>query len=369
MTVTTAPRIADDELVRTVERFAGIGFCHTPSFSPDGSRIAFLSDLSGTPQVWTVAFEGGWPERVTAFPDQVTNAMWSPTEELIAVEVAPGGGLNQQIYLIRPDGSGLRRLSAGGADNNQIAMWSRDGKTLFVASSRDDAARYDAFAVDVATNTWRSIGERRGLTRVNHMSRAGTRLALTRVVARGDSNAYVVADGAETLITPHPGQTQFFAPRFVGEDVWLIADQDRELLGLARITSPGHLEYIAVRDDAELDGWRTSDDDAVVALKWNVAGVDELEIIKRQGWTHASRSSRGTHNGTSVLSRRAAHGDRLLRIDGAGRHLGRGYRRKTASAHPQSPSRRRPLYARPTSGRALRRARWPAALGPPLRSA
>ena len=286
MTVTTAPRIADDELVRTVERLAGIGFCHTPSFSPDGSRIAFLSDLSGTPQVWTVAFEGGWPERVTAFPDQVTNAMWSPTEELIAVEVAPGGGLNQQIYLIRPDGSGLRRLSAGGADNNQIAMWSRDGKTLFVASSRDDAARYDAFAVDVATNTWRSIGERRGLTRVNHMSRAGTRLALTRVVARGDSNAYVVADGAETLITPHPGQTQFFAPRFVGEDVWLIADQDRELLGLARITSPGHLEYIAVRDDAELDGWRTSDDDAVVALKWNVAGVDELEIIKRQGWTH-----------------------------------------------------------------------------------
>src|SRR5713101_2439679 len=79
----------DDELVRRVERLAGVGFCVTPTFSPDGSRLAFITDLSGTPQVWTVPFEGGWPTRVTAFPDQVTNASWSPTDDLIAVEVAP----------------------------------------------------------------------------------------------------------------------------------------------------------------------------------------------------------------------------------------------------------------------------------------
>ena len=284
MTVTTAPRIADDELVRTVERFAGIGFCHTPSFSPDGSRIAFLSDLSGTPQLWTVSVEGGWPERVTMFPDQVTNAAWSPTEDVIAVEVAPGGGLNQQIYVIRPDGAGLRRLSVGGDDNNQIAMWSRDGKTLFVASSRDDAARYDGFAIHVATNTWRPVGTQRGLTRVTDSAADGRRVALTRTVARGDSNASVVEGGRETLLTPHEGQTQFFAVRLVDGEVWAIADQGRELLGLARITAPGRVEYLASRDDAELEGLRISDDGKRVALVWNVGGVNELEVIERDGW-------------------------------------------------------------------------------------
>ena len=76
----------DEELVASVERLAAIGSCSTPSFSPDGSRIAFLSDLSGTPQLWTMPSAGGWPERVTAFADQLTNARWSPAEDLIAIE-------------------------------------------------------------------------------------------------------------------------------------------------------------------------------------------------------------------------------------------------------------------------------------------
>ena len=90
----------DEELVASVERLAAIGSCSTPSFSPDASRIAFLSDLSGTPQLWTMPSAGGWTERVTAFADPVTTACWSPTDDLIAVELAPGGGLNQQIYLV-----------------------------------------------------------------------------------------------------------------------------------------------------------------------------------------------------------------------------------------------------------------------------
>jgi dipeptidyl aminopeptidase/acylaminoacyl peptidase len=278
----------DDELSRRVERLAGVGFCAMPSFAPDSTCIAFISDLSGTPQVWTVGVDGGWPKRVTAFPDQVTNAQWSPTDDAIAVEVAPGGGLNQQIYVVRSDGSGVRRLTAGGTDNNQIAMWSRDGKTLFIASSRDDAARYDAFAVDVATNTWRPVGRRAGITRVTDVSPDGKRVALTRVVARGDSNSYVFVAGTEAPLTPHQGQSQYFAARFVDDEVWLIADQDRELLGLARIalgeSAPGALEYIATRDDAELEGLRLSDDGSLVALVWNVAGVDELEIVQRKGW-------------------------------------------------------------------------------------
>jgi dipeptidyl aminopeptidase/acylaminoacyl peptidase len=334
---------ADDELTRRVERLAGVGFCSTPSFSPDGSRIAFISDLSGMPQVWTVDTSGGWPTRVTAFPDQVTNALWSPTEDLIAVEVAPGGGLDQQLYVVRSDGSGLRRLTPGGKDNNQIAMWSRDGKTLFIASSRDDAARYDAFAVDVATNAWRPVGRRAGITRVTDASPDGKRVALTRVVARGDSNSYVFVSGTEAPLTPHQGQSQYFAARFVDDEVWLIADQDRELLGLARIalgkSAPGALEYIATRDDAELEGLRLSDDGSLVALVWNVAGVDELEIVERKGWKRTKVALPAELISTPTFSadgRRiafAAYGS-ATPIDIWLADIGGKPRRLTASPHP-----------------------------------
>ena len=119
-----------------VAHLAQIGACWSPSFAPDGRHVAFISDLSGLPQVWTVAASGGWPQLVTALPDQIVAVLWSPDGEWLAFQLAPGGGLNQQIWLVRPDGSALRRLTDGGTDNNWLAAWSHDGRRLAIASSR-----------------------------------------------------------------------------------------------------------------------------------------------------------------------------------------------------------------------------------------
>lgn len=74
MTSTPAAPSAMDELESTVAMMAKIGACHSPSFSPDGARLAFISNLGGLPQVWTVSSEGGWPELVTTLEDPVAAA-------------------------------------------------------------------------------------------------------------------------------------------------------------------------------------------------------------------------------------------------------------------------------------------------------
>ena len=48
-----------DELTSTVTAMARVGRAFAPSFSPDGSQIAFISDLSGVPQIWVVSSSGG----------------------------------------------------------------------------------------------------------------------------------------------------------------------------------------------------------------------------------------------------------------------------------------------------------------------
>jgi Tol biopolymer transport system component len=103
---------------------ARIGRATLPSFSPDGKRIAFVCDLSGVPQIWTVPSEGGYPQLVTLGDDPVTSFQWSITDSnLLAFSLAPGGGMNTQIYVVRPDGTGLRRLTAGGKENNEFDGW------------------------------------------------------------------------------------------------------------------------------------------------------------------------------------------------------------------------------------------------------
>ncbi len=104
----------EDGLNNLVARLTRVGYCTAPSFSPDGERIAFLSDMSGVPQVWTVPVAGGWPTLVTALGDPVQAVEWSPAGEWLAIQVAPGGGMNSQVYLVREDGTGLRRITDGG---------------------------------------------------------------------------------------------------------------------------------------------------------------------------------------------------------------------------------------------------------------
>jgi dipeptidyl aminopeptidase/acylaminoacyl peptidase len=53
-------------------------------WSPDGKRIAFLSERGGTPQVYSVALEGGEATRMTSLPTGADNELWSPDGKTIA---------------------------------------------------------------------------------------------------------------------------------------------------------------------------------------------------------------------------------------------------------------------------------------------
>jgi Tol biopolymer transport system component len=65
----------------------------------------------------------------------VQSVHWSPSGDWLAYDVAPGGGLNVQIYVMKPDGSSVKRLTAGGDENNQLHGWTRNGRFLRAASA------------------------------------------------------------------------------------------------------------------------------------------------------------------------------------------------------------------------------------------
>jgi dipeptidyl aminopeptidase/acylaminoacyl peptidase len=277
-----------DDLETTVARMAKVGSCSSPSFSPDGSRIAFISNLSGSPQVWTVDAAGGWPRQVTALDDQVGGVEWSPTGDWLAFVLAPGGGMNTQIYLVRPDGTGLRRLTDGGKENNRLDGFSHDGRLLALSSNRRNGAAIDAWVADLATGEMRLVAENPGIGALADLSRDGRRAVLSRVVSRGDSNLYLLdlEAGGELLLTPHEGPGAFFGG-FLSPDgsaVYLSSNLDRDLGAFARVRigaggAPGPVEVLAARDDAELDGFALTDDGGTAALLWNAAGRSELAFL------------------------------------------------------------------------------------------
>ena len=49
---------------------------------------------------------------ITSTDDPIGSVEWSPNGDWLSFSMAPGGGMNQQIYIIRPDGSDLKLLTA-----------------------------------------------------------------------------------------------------------------------------------------------------------------------------------------------------------------------------------------------------------------
>jgi dipeptidyl aminopeptidase/acylaminoacyl peptidase len=313
-----------DDLEALVSSLTEIESRRSPSFSPDASRVAFVSDASGLPQVWIVPTEGGTPVPVTDLNDPVESVLWSPDGEWLAFLVSPGGGMNKQVYLAHPDGSALRRLTDGKKENNYMGVWTPDGRALTMSSNRRKVFAGDAYLVDVATGEQRLITRNRGLGGFIAVTRDGKYGLLYRLVNRGDDNLFLVdlADSREVLLTPHDGPGQFYGKFSVdGKTVYLQSNKDRERLAFAKVElrraagaekskahplaglgraikrylsfvtpafrsrslghdiQPGEIELLAARDDAVLESFDLNDQGTMAALVWNVAGRSELEFF------------------------------------------------------------------------------------------
>lgn len=278
------PTPAADTVAAKVAALGRINSATSPSLSPDATQFAYLSNESGSPQIWVRDLKRRIaPRQLTSLPDPVGIVMWSPTGEWLAYTVAPGGGLNTQIWVMKPDGTGAKRLTPGGKDNNYLDGWTRDGTRLMVATNKDNPAAQDAALIDVATGRWQMIAVDKGLTSVTDVQ--GTRAALQRLMGRGDNNGYFVdlATGRETLATPHVGKAENGWGQLSsdGRTLYLTSNvgRDRQAFGTVSIGQDGKvgpIRYVATREDAVADGGLLSDDGKRAALLWNVGGRSEL---------------------------------------------------------------------------------------------
>jgi TolB protein len=86
-----------------------------PSWSPDGSQIAFTSDRDGNNEIYILHTDGSGETRLTQDPADDEGAAWSPDSSQIAFTSDRDG--NQQIYVMNADGTGIAKLTEGPLDS------------------------------------------------------------------------------------------------------------------------------------------------------------------------------------------------------------------------------------------------------------
>ena len=273
-------------LYETVSRMAKVSSSYSPSFSPDGKVVAFISDLTGTPQVWMIPAEGGFPIQITDLADTVGRVEWSPDGEWLAVSAAPGGGMNQQIYLVSPDGLTVKRVTNGGRETNNLGPWQKDGNFLAYSSNLSAADAITPYLYSLEDDAHIQVTSSEGISNVVDVHPSGDRILTSMVEGRGSNNLYLidVDSGNEVLLTPHNGPGSF-AGRFSsdGERIFVAHNRDRDRMGFSSIdiATANFIEFtdLAQREDAELEGFQVGPQGRRVALSWNVGGRSELELL------------------------------------------------------------------------------------------
>jgi dipeptidyl aminopeptidase/acylaminoacyl peptidase len=272
---------------------------HSPAWSPDGARLAYVADTSGLDQAWIMPAGGGAARQATDFLDRVSQVEWTKDGSSLLVAVDAGGNEHDQFYLVPAAGGPPRALTNAPDVIYHFGAWSPDGRSFCYACNRRHPAYFDVWVMDLATGDSRLVYQQDATLSASAWSPDGRALIAGRANTNLDTDLFLVPlDGsAPRHLTPHQGEVAYSAVHYSpdGRTLYLLTDRDRELLvpaalDLAQpVPSGTHApmrilaEYpvpldddLALSPNGNLLAWSLNEDGSSRLVFWDVPGAREL---------------------------------------------------------------------------------------------
>lgn len=241
----------------------------SPALSPDGRHAAYVSDRSGTPAVWVQPVASDLTFLVDTGEHPVMAVQWSTGGGWLACLIAPGGAPRHEVWLVRPDGSGLHQVAGFGADTADNMRWLPGRSLLAVTENLTTALLVDAVSGD---RTVVATGE---LISLLDVSPDGRRVLL-RHGPRGSRHIAVrdLATGVDEYVTS--GEQAVFGAD--GRTVYAISDAG-EYPVLVRVAG-GTAEVLAASETDEVESFALTATGGTAAVLWNVrGGMSEVVVL------------------------------------------------------------------------------------------
>lgn len=284
-------------------RYLNIRSATSPLLSPNGRRVAFLSDITGNYQVWSTAADPNskeWPRQLTFFADKVWEVHGSGVADHLLAVSDVGGNEKQQFYLITnyggQDGHDVRRLTHNDNAIHRFGGWSADGRRILYTSNARNSVDFDLYVMDIDGDEPQFLCEMAGNREVMAWSPNNRQVLVREQVGPLEDRLFVVtlgdADTTEQCLTDGVAAGRYEQVRWEAHGVYLISDRPHDRGALCRLNvESGDLDVIVAAQihdgEGEMELLAVNAQGTRAAYTFNAGGYSELWVLELS--THSSR--------------------------------------------------------------------------------
>ncbi|WML49795.1 hypothetical protein RCG23_07630 [Neobacillus sp. PS3-34] len=261
-----------------IQPFLHVRTARQPAYHPDGSRISFITDYTGLPQVWELNVNGGWPSQSSFTEERIMFVSYiaGTSKRIIGMDV--GVNEKQQLFLLNGDGE-LQPLTDSLDHIHQYGGSSPDGTWIAWASNRRHAAYFDIYVQNLETLEIKQVFLGDGMYHVMKWSPDGQSLLIEKVNSNLDNDLGLldVNTGELSWLTLHEEEAKFEDPQFStdGSELYVLTNKGREFTGLAALhIAAKELKWIDQRE-WDLEDLKISPDNKLLAYSVNVSGMSK----------------------------------------------------------------------------------------------
>jgi dipeptidyl aminopeptidase/acylaminoacyl peptidase len=272
-----------------IEQYLEIKRAHDGRFSSDETWVAYLTNISGTDQIWRIPITGGEPVQITDFDEPVDGFEVHPTQDKILFWKDKGGNENHQLFMIDADGKNLVQLTDSPDRRFMTPQFSPDGSKIACTANLRNKKYFDIHLIDPATGQIELLRKVNGYNTIETWSPDGTRLVVSTWDNSYNNNLHLldVVTKEHTLLTPHEGwaiyhQVVWPADKFGKKRFFLTTNirQSFTKVGIFHVKK----RHIDIQDTAPWDtnNLCVSGNGNVLGSTLNVLGYSQVVLIDRK---------------------------------------------------------------------------------------
>jgi protease II len=280
-----APTPLPGGVTRRIQMMLDVRGAVLGTLSPDGKRLFFTWNITGTPNVWRLDGPKSFPVQLTGGEDPTRLSGVTPDGKYLVLSRDVGGQEDPGLYLQLADGGPLTEVHHKKGTRAGYGFSTADSKTIYFSANDIAPDSYAIYRYDIAARKRELVFDQPGLwTIADHREGQGGTLTLLLAKATGAlSREFAEYDVATRMLTPLFGQNETveydagYAP--AAGELFVVTNKLGEFRRLYKWKRGGDLVPVTAEMSKDVSGFGIDDARRRLYYTVNDGGYQRLRAI------------------------------------------------------------------------------------------